>query len=50
MTRESTRSELVDGTEPAWFNFELWRLFIRFVAPAAVGAVIIAVVLGVDFS
>ncbi len=50
MTRESTRSELMDGTEPSWFNFGLWRLFIRFVAPAAVGAVIIAVVFGVDFS
>lgn len=50
MTRQATRDELVDGTEPGWFRYDLWRLFIRFVAPAAVGAVIIAVVLGVDFS
>ena len=50
MTRAATRDELVDGTEPGWFRYDLWRLFIRFVAPAAVGAVIIAVVLGVDFS
>jgi NSS family neurotransmitter:Na+ symporter len=50
MTRESTESELVDGTEPRWFHYGAWRLFIRFVAPAAVGAIIIAVFLGVDFS
>jgi NSS family neurotransmitter:Na+ symporter len=50
MTREATASELVDGTEPRWFHYGAWRLFIRFVAPAAVGAIIIAVFFGVDFS
>ena len=50
MTRQATRDELVDGTEPGWFRYDLWRLFIRFVAPVAVGAVIIAVIFGVDFS
>ena len=51
MTREATKGELVDGTEPNWFSYDVWRLFIRFVAPAAVGAVIIAVLFfGVDFS
>ena len=50
MTREATESELVDGTEPRWFRFGAWRFFIRFVAPVAVAAIIVAVVLGVDFS
>jgi len=50
MTREATRGELADGTEPGWFRYGAWRFFIRFVAPAAVGAIIIAVFLGEDFS
>ncbi len=51
MTREATKGELVDGTEPGWFKYGVWRFFIRFVAPAAVGAVIVAVLFfGVDFS
>jgi len=51
MTRNATESELVDGTEPAWFRYGAWRFFIRFVAPAAVAAIIIAVLFfGVDFS
>jgi NSS family neurotransmitter:Na+ symporter len=51
MTREATESELVDGTEPAWFQYGAWRFFIRFVAPLAVSAIIIAVLFfGVDFS
>jgi hypothetical protein len=50
MTREATESELVDGTQPGWFRYGVWRVFIRYLAPAAVAAIIIAVVLGVDFS
>jgi len=50
MTRESTEAELVDGTHPRWFRYGAWRLFIRYVAPAAVAAIIIAVFFGVDFS
>lgn len=51
MTKEATRGELVDGTEPGWFRYGLWRFFIRFVAPAAISAIIIAVIFfGVDFS
>jgi len=51
MTRDETRDQLIDGTEPAWFHYGVWRFFIRFVAPAAVGAVIVAVLFfGVDFS
>lgn len=51
MTREATHAELVDGNEPAWFRYGVWRLFIRWVAPAAVGAIVIAVLFfGRDFS
>ena len=51
MTRDATESELADGTEPAWFQYGAWRFFIRFVAPVAVAAIIIAVIFfGVDFS
>ena len=51
MTTEATKSELLDGTEPGWFHYGLWHFFIRFVAPAAISAIIIAVVFfGVDFS
>ena len=50
MTRQATESELVDGTQPRWFSYGVWRFFIRFVAPAAVAAIIIRVILGGDFS
>lgn len=50
MTRKATESELLDGTEPRWFHYGAWRFFIRFVAPVAVLAIIIAVILGTDFS
>ncbi len=51
ITRETTQSQLVDGTEPGWFNYGAWRFFIRYVAPVAVAAILIAVIFfGVDFS
>ena len=51
MTRQMTKSELVDGNEPGWFRYELWRFFIRYVAPIAVAAILIAVAFfHVDFS
>lgn len=50
MTRRATESELVDGNEPRWFKYGVWRFFIRFVAPLAVASIIVAVILGVDFS
>ena len=50
MTRESTRSELVDGSEPRWFHYGAWRFFIRWVAPIAVAAIIVFVIRGTDFS
>ena len=51
MTREATESELVDGTTPKWFHYGAWRFFVRFVAPMAVAAILIAVIFfGADFS
>ena len=51
MAREASEGELVDETTPGWFSYDVWAFFIRFVAPAAVAAIIIAVLFfGVDFS
>ena len=50
MTRRSTEEVLIDGNEPRWFHYPAWRFFIRFISPAAVLAIIIAVILGGDFS
>ena len=41
MTREATERELVDETTPGWFNYGAWHFFMRFVAPAAVAAILI---------
>jgi NSS family neurotransmitter:Na+ symporter len=50
MTRGATESELVSDSTPGWFNYPAWRFCIRFVAPAAVAAIIVAVIAGKDFS
>jgi len=51
MTRQATETELVDETTPRWFNYGAWRFFMRFVAPVAVAAILVAVIFfGVDFS
>ena len=50
MTREASESELVDETTPGWFSYGVWRFFIRYVAPVAVAAIVIAVLRGTDFS
>jgi NSS family neurotransmitter:Na+ symporter len=51
MTREDTTAELDDHTAPGWFRYDFWRFFIRYVAPLAVSAIVIAVIFfGVDFS
>ena len=50
MTRDASRGELVDGSEPRWFHYGAWRFFIRWVAPIAVAAIIVFVIRGVDFS
>ena len=51
MTRKQTHDELIDDKTPKWFSYGVWRFFIRFVAPAAVAAILIAVMFfGADFS
>ncbi len=51
MTAETTKAELVQANTPAWFSYGLWRLAIRYIAPAAVASIICAVMFfGVDFS
>lgn len=50
MTRKDTEKELMDENTPSWFRYGMWRVFIRFVAPGAVAAIIIAVLRGADFS
>ena len=50
LTRDASRGELVDGSEPRWFHYGAWRFFIRWVAPIAVAAIIFFVIRGVDFS
>ncbi|UCE01921.1 MAG: sodium-dependent transporter, partial [Candidatus Latescibacterota bacterium] len=30
VSRDELRAELVDATTPGWFNFEVWRFFVRF--------------------
>ena len=50
MTRKASEAELLDGTQPKWFHYGVWRFFVRFVAPAAVLAIILFVILGRDFS
>ncbi len=45
-----SREELTEPAPPGFFNYSAWLFFIRFVAPAAVAAIIIAVILGRDFS
>jgi neurotransmitter:Na+ symporter, NSS family len=45
VSRNISEDELGSGP-----HYELWRFFIRFVAPVAVAAILVAVVLGRDFS
>ncbi len=50
MTREATERELVSDNTPGWFHYPTWRFCIRYIAPAAVAAIIVAVISGKDFS
>ncbi len=50
MTSDVTRAELADGQTPRWFHYGSWRFFIRWVAPVAVAAIIVSVILGGDFT
>jgi NSS family neurotransmitter:Na+ symporter len=50
MTRQASEEELAIGA-PSWFRYPIWRFFIRFVSPAAVAAILAAVMFfSQDFS
>ena len=48
-TREESQGELETGNGPLGVAFPVWRFLIRFVAPAAVGAIIVSVILGAEY-
>ena len=50
LPRSVSAKELADASRPRWFRYEMWLFFMRFVAPIAVGGIIVAVLLGRDFS
>jgi neurotransmitter:Na+ symporter, NSS family len=51
MKKELSETELMEKDTPVWFHYGIWRFMIRYIAPAAVAAIITAVMFfGVDFS
>ncbi len=50
MTRSDLHAEVIDEATPSWFKFEVWRFFVRYVSPVAVGTIIGFVISGRDFS
>ncbi len=50
MTRSDLHAEVIDDLTPGWFNFGVWRFFVRYVSPVAVGTIIAFVISGRDFS
>jgi NSS family neurotransmitter:Na+ symporter len=49
LSRDETRGELQEGTGPIGPTYTVWRFLIRFAAPAAVGAIIVSVILGAEY-
>jgi NSS family neurotransmitter:Na+ symporter len=49
LTSGETREELEEGHGPLGWPFAAWRFLIRFAAPAAVGAIIVSVILGAEY-
>ncbi len=49
LTREESRDELEIGAENIQTTYSVWRFLIRFAAPAAVGAIIVSVILGAEY-
>ncbi|MDE0805958.1 MAG: sodium-dependent transporter [Longimicrobiales bacterium] len=51
MPSKVTKYELVGSGSPRWFSYKAWLFSVRFIAPAAVAAILIAVIFfGKDFS
>lgn len=49
LTGRECREELEGGHGPLGRSFGIWRFLIRFAAPAAVGAIIVSVILGAEY-
>ena len=49
LSRDGAREELEKGNGPMGWAWPLWRFLIRFAAPAAVGAIIVSVILGAEY-
>jgi len=49
LSARETREELEEGHGPLGRSFGIWRFLIRFAAPAAVGAIIVSVILGAEY-
>jgi neurotransmitter:Na+ symporter, NSS family len=47
--RDETMQELEEGNGPLGWAFPVWRFLIRIAAPAAVGAIIVSVILGAEY-
>ena len=49
LSARESRDELEDGHGPLGWSYSAWRFLIRFAAPAAVGAIIVSVILGAEY-
>ena len=49
LNQNDAREELEEGNGPLGWRFTLWRFLIRIAAPAAVGAIIVSVILGAEY-
>ena len=49
LSRDDSRGELEEGHGSLGWIYPVWRFLIRFAAPAAVGAIIVSVILGAEY-
>jgi len=49
LSRDESRAELEEGHGSLGWIYPVWRFLIRFAAPAAVGAIIVSVILGAEY-
>jgi len=49
LSRDESRVEMEEGHGSLGWIYPLWRFLIRFAAPAAVGAIIVSVILGAEY-
>ena len=49
LSRDESRAEMEEGHGSLGWIYPLWGFLIRFAAPAAVGAIIVSVILGAEY-